>query len=340
MRSLRIASAMVAAAMLATGLAACSGEPDKDITVYSGRTESLVQPLIDEFTKKTGVTVQVRYGTTAQTAAQLQEEGGKSPADVFLSQDAGALGAVSKAGLLAKLPDEVLNKVAPTYRSKAGEWVGVTGRLRVFAYNADLVQEADLPKSVLDVTGPQWRGKLGVAPTNASFQTFVTALRLQHGEAKAKEFLDAVKANDPQIRNNNIVIVGEINDGKLAAGLVNHYYLFEKAAELGVSPDQLKVKLHYFGDGDTGGLLNVSGVGVLKKGADSPKVRQFLDYLLGVEGQTHFANKTFEYPLIAGVPTAPGLPDLATLKAPAIDLNDLDTLARSVEMIKAAGLAS
>lgn len=340
MRSLRTASALVAAAMLATGLAACSGEPDKDITVYSGRNQALVQPLIDEFTKKTGITVDVRYGTTAQMAAQLQEEGDKSPADVFLSQDAGALGTVAKAGLLAKLPADLLAKVPAPYQHTGGQWVGVTGRLRVLAYNADLVKADELPKSVLEVTGLQWKGRLGVAPTNASFQTFVTALRVQHGNAKAREFLNAVKANDPQIRDNNIVIVGEINDGKLPAGLVNHYYLFEKAAELGVSPDQLKVKLHYFTDGDTGGLLNVSGLGLMKKSADNAKARQFMEYLLGADGQTYFATKTFEYPLIAGVPTAPGLPALADLKLPQINLNDLDTLAASVEMIKAAGLTS
>ncbi|GAA1624124.1 iron ABC transporter substrate-binding protein [Saccharothrix algeriensis] len=334
------AAFLAAAVFLAAGLTACSGSEPKDVTVYSGRTQTLVQPLIDEFTKKTGITVDVRYGTTAQMAAQLQEEGDKSPADVFLSQDAGALGAVAKAGLLAQLPAELLAKVPAPYQHTGGQWVGVTGRLRVFAYNADQVKPAELPKSVLDVTGPQWKGRLGVAPTNASFQTFVTAMRVQHGDAKAKEFLGAIKANEPQIRDNNIVIVGEINDGKLAAGLVNHYYLFEKAAELGVSPDQLKVKLHYFGDGDTGGLLNVSGLGLLKKATGNDKARQFMDYLLGADGQTYFATKTFEYPLIAGVPAAPGLPVLADLKIPPIDLNDLDTLAASVGMIKSSGLTS
>lgn len=340
MPSLRAATALIAAVTLATGLTACGGEPDKDITIYSGRTESLVQPLIDEFTKKTGITVDVRYGTTAQMAAQLQEEGGKSPADVFLSQDAGALGAVSKAGLLTALPDEVLQKVPTTYRSRSGHWVGVTGRLRVLAYNADQVKPADLPATVLEMTGPKWQGRLGVAPTNASFQSFVTALRVQHGDDKAREFLAGIAANSPQIRDNNIVIVGEIQDGKLAAGLVNHYYLFEKAKELGVSPEQLKVKLHYFGDGDVGGLLNVSGVGVLSGAAENSKVRSFVDYLLGTEGQTYFAEKTYEYPLVAGVPTAPGLPALADLHAPKIDLNDLDTLTASVEMIQASGLTS
>jgi iron(III) transport system substrate-binding protein len=342
MRSLRSALALLTGAALVLGLAACGGAAgsDKDITVYSGRVESLIQPLIDEFTKKSGITVNMRYGTTAQMAAQLQEEGDKTPADVFLAQDAGALGAVTKAGMFAKLPAELLSKVPTAYQAKGGEWVGVTGRSRVFAYNTDLVAAADLPPSVFDVTNPKWKGKVGIAPTNGSFQAFVTALRVQHGDAKAKQFLTGLAANEPQIRDNNIAIVSEIQDGKLAGGLVNHYYVFEKAKELGTTPDKLKVKLHFFGDGDTGALINCSGVGVLRKAADNAKVRAFLDYLLGTEGQTYFAEKTFEYPLIAGVALPPGLPALADLPAPKIDLNDLDSLQTTITMMKESGLLS
>jgi iron(III) transport system substrate-binding protein len=329
----------------ALGLAACgdefdSGDPgDKTITVYSGRNETLVKPILDTFQKESGITVKVRYGATAQMAAQLEEEGDKSPADLFFAQDAGALGAVAKQGLLAPLPAEVLAKVPAVYKSQDGLWVGVTGRSRVLAYNPDLVPAADLPASVFDLTGPQWRDKVGVAPTNGSFQAFVTALRVQHGDAEAKEFLTGLKANGAQIRENNIQIVTDVNDGKLATGLVNHYYLYEQAKEKGVAPEQMKVKLHFFPNGDTGGLVNVAGVGVLRKAATDPDVRALVDYLLGTDGQTYFAEETFEYPLVAGVATAPGLPALDSLAAPKIDLNDLDSLDATVTMIKEAGLA-
>lgn len=331
-------------AVLLLGAAACgdefdSGDPgDKTITVYSGRNETLVKPVLEMFQKSSGITVKVRYGTTAQMAAQLEEEGDKSPADVFFAQDAGALGAVGKRGLFSPLPAEVLNKVPEVYRSANGEWIGVTGRSRVLAYNADQVPAADLPASVFELTGPEWRGKVGVAPTNGSFQAFVTALRVQHGDAKAKEFLTGLKANDAQVRENNVQIVAEINDGKLATGLVNHYYVFELAKEKGVPADQLKAKLHFFPNGDTGALVNVAGVGVLRKAADDPDVRALVDYLLGPEGQTYFAEETYEYPLVAGVATAPGLPALDKLAAPEIDLNELDTLDQTVAMIKEAGL--
>ena len=159
---------------------------DKTITVYSGRAESLVKPVLEKFQQASGITVEVRYGDTAQMAAQLLEEGDKSPADVFLAQDAGALGAVAKEGLFATLPDDVLGKVPAAYRARSGSGSASPAASRVLVYNADQVPAADLPKSVFELTDPQWRGKVGVAPTNGSFQAFVTALRVQHGDAKAK----------------------------------------------------------------------------------------------------------------------------------------------------------
>lgn len=336
------------AGLLAFGIAGCgsdapandmTGASKKKITVYSGRSESLVKPVLEDFQKATGIAVEVRYGDTAAMAAQLLEEKDRSPADVFLAQDAGALGAVAKQGLFAPLPEAVRQKVPATYRATDGTWVGVTGRSRVLVYNADQVAAADLPKSVFELTGPKWRGKVGIAPTNGSFQAFVTALRVQHGDAKARQFLADLKANDVQIRESNPLIVADVNAGKLAAGLVNHYYVYGRAKEDGTTVDALKAKLYFFPDGDTGALVNVSGVGVLKRGADKADVLTFVEYLLGTQAQTYFAEKTYEYPLVSGVPTAPGLPALASIKAPAVNLNDLDTLQATIAMIKEVGLA-
>ncbi|MEO3780290.1 iron ABC transporter substrate-binding protein [Micromonospora sp. B11E3] len=316
------------------------GKPnDKRLTIYSGRSEALVKPVLEKFEKSSGIKVDVRYGTTAQMAAQLLEEGERSPADAFFAQDAGALGAVTKAGQLATLPQEVLDRVPAAYRASGGQWVGVSGRSRVLAYNTDQVTQDQLPTSVFEVTDPRWKGRIGVAPTNGSFQAFVTALRVQHGDARAKEFLTGLKANEPQIRENNVQIVADIDAGKIAVGLVNHYYVYELAKERGGDPTTLKARLHFFPDGDTGGLVNAAGIGLLKRAGSDPDARALVDYLLGTEAQTYFATQTFEYPLAAGVPAAPGLPQLATLEAPKIDLNDLDTLDATVAMIKETGLA-
>jgi iron(III) transport system substrate-binding protein len=341
MRKIRTAAVLAVGALLATGLVACGDDSGPaDLTVYSGRSEALVGPLIQQFTEETGIKVDVRYGNTAQMAAQLLEEGQRSPAHVFLAQDAGALGAVAKAGLFAPLPDEILSQVPATYRATNGQWIGVTGRSRVLAYDSQTVDEADLPASVLDLTAPQWRGRVGVAPTNGSFQAFVTALRVQHGDERARQWLTDLAANDPQIRENNVQIVADIDEGRLDVGLVNHYYVFERAKEVGVGVDDLRVRLHFFPGGDTGALVNVSGVGLLASAADNANARRFIEYLLSPAGQRYFAEQTFEYPLIAGVTLDPALPPLDELDAPDIDLNDLDTLAATVEMIQQSGLTT
>jgi iron(III) transport system substrate-binding protein len=338
----------MAGALLLGTAAACGGDGDSlgppepedgTITVYSGRGESLVQPVIDQFESDTGITVNVRYGDTAQMAAQLQEEGDRSPADVFYAQDAGALGAVAKAGLFATLPGDVLDLVPPAFQARSGEWVGVTGRSRVLVYHPDRVAEEELPASVFALTEPQWRGRVGVAPTNGSFQAFVTGMRVQHGDDTTRDWLAGIAANDPQIRENNIQIVTDVNDGRLEVGLVNHYYLYERAKEDGVPVEALAARNYYFPGGDIGAMVNVSGVGVLTPSAEDPDARAFVEYLLSEAGQSYFAEQTSEYPMAGGITVTAGLPELAELTTPDIDLNDLDSLEETVVMITESGLA-
>lgn len=343
MRTARLKAALALAVTTALGLGAagCGGDPvaDADVTVYSGRAEGLVGPVLEQFEAETGITVGVRYGNTAEMAAQILEEGERTPADVFLAQDAGALGAVAKAGLFSILPPELLERVAATYRAADGSWVGVTGRSRVLVYNPDMVAEDELPTSVFELTEPQWRGRVGVAPTNGSFQAFVTALRVQHGDDATREFLAGLVANEAQIRENNVQIVTDVNEGRLAAGLVNHYYLHQQAKAAGVPVDQLAARNYYFPDGDTGALVNVAGVGILADSAGNADARALVEYLLSSEAQTHFSQETSEYPLVADVPAPEGAPAVDTLEAPDIDLNDLDSLQETVAMITEAGLA-
>lgn len=336
-RAARI-TALSVTAVLSTALAACGGSEDEGtLTVYSGRGEDLVQPLIDAFEESSGIEVEVRYGGTAEMAAQLIEEGDNTPAQVFLAQDAGALGAVAAEGLLAELPQETLDQVPQAYRSADGTWVGVTGRSRVLVYNDEQVSEEELPASVFELTEPEWSGRVGIAPTNASFQAFVTAMRVQHGDDVAAEWLAGIAANDPQIREGNGPVVADVDAGVVDVGLVNHYYVYELAQEEGVSPEDLAVTLHFFPDGDTGALVNISGVGLL---ADQPdgEGQEFVDYLLDPEGQEYFRDETHEYPMIEGVDPDQGLPPLGELDVPDIDLNDLDDLQTTVQMISEAGL--
>ncbi len=205
------------------------------ITVYSGRTKSLVGPLLDQIGQDTGVEVRVRYGDTAQLAAAILEEGSRTPADVFFAQDAGALGALSKAGMFTPLPDSLLNRVDPKFRSPKGEWVGVSGRARVVVYNTQLLKESDLPDSIQGFTDPKWKGRIGWPPTNGSFQAFVTALRKMEGDQKAREWLEGIKANNPKAYKDNTAALLAVAAGEVQVGFVNHYYLFNQIKQKGES---------------------------------------------------------------------------------------------------------
>src|SRR5215207_8582308 len=247
MRNPRHLLLALALLVLTAGLAACGSGDSSDeakLTVYSGRNEALVGPLLERFSEETGIELEVRYGESAEMAATLREEGDRSPADVFFGQDAGALGAIAKDGLFAELPQATLSKVDARYRSSAGRWVGTSGRVRVIAYDKRELDESDLPDSVLDLADERWRGKVAWAPTNGSFQAFVTALRKVEGEQVAEDWLRAMKDNDTQVYENNILIRDAIASGEVQVGLINHYYVMEALQEVD-DPASYPVALHF-----------------------------------------------------------------------------------------------
>ena len=304
------------------------------LTVYSGRNEAFIDPVVQLFEAETGVTVEVRYGDTAELAATIFEEGRNSPADVYLAQDAGALGALAKADLFTELPADILDKVEARFRSDDGTWVGVTGRARVLAYNTSTLTEDEIPNSVFDLTSEAWQGRVGWAPTNASFQAFVTAMRVTQGDDVTREWLNAMMANDVKAYPNNTSIVEAVGRGEIDLGLVNHYYLFRFLAEQGES---FPVRNHYLSDADIGSLVNVAGAGILKTSEHTDLAEQFVQFLLSSEAQQHFTNNVYEYPLVAGISTNELLLPLADVQTPDIDLSNLDDLEGTLELLQDVG---
>ena len=334
---------LLAALALAAAAAACGGDDgagsDGTLTVYSGREEELVGPLFERFEQETGIDVEVRYGDSAELAATIAEEGGNSPADVFFAQDPGSLGAVEREGLLATLPDEILNRVPDRFRDPDGRWVGTSGRSRVIVYNTDEVSEGALPSSVFELTDPRWKGKIGIAPTNASFQAFVSAMSISIGEERTRTWLEDLKANEPKLYEKNTPIVEAAAAGEIEVGLVNHYYLYLVKQERPDAP----IANHFLQGEDAGALVSVAGAAILETSNDDDAARRFVEFLLSDAGQRFYVDEAeeAEYPLIEGVRPKAGLPPLESLEGPSIALDELGPrLERTLELLNEVGFTT
>jgi len=329
-----LSMALVLASLLVPGAVVAQAEEPTDgpVTVYSGRSESLVAPLFERFTAATGIEVQARYADTAELAALLLEEGDRSPADLFFSQDAGALGVVAQAGLFSELDPTVLERVDTRFQDPNGHWVGVSGRARTAAYST--TTDLALPDSILDFTDPEWSGRLGWAPANGSFQAFVTALRELEGEEVAREWLEGIMANDAIAYPKNTAAVEGVAAGEVDVVFVNHYYLLRLLEENG--PDY-PVAQAFFDGGDVGALINVAGVGRLST-TDSPAATDALiDFMLDAEAQRYFSTQTFEFPLAAQVEADPRLPELSGIESPDLHLSQLADLPGTVALLREVG---
>jgi iron(III) transport system substrate-binding protein len=301
------------AAALAAG---CGGGSNDRLTIYSGREEELVAPLFEMFKEQTGIDVEVRYGDSAELAATIAEEGENSPADVFFAQDPGSLGAVESQ--LNTLSQDTLDRVDARFRDAEGRWVGTSGRSRVIVYNTEALAENDVPDSVFDLTDPRWKGRVGIAPTNASFQAFVTAMRLSAGDEKTRQWLLDLKANAPKEYEKNTPIVEAAAAGEIDLGLVNHYYLYLVKQEQPDAP----IANHFLEAGDPGALVSVAGAAVLASSDQQDDAARFVEFLLSDVGQRFYVDtaEEAEYPLIEGLGPKEGLPPLAELDGPDVDL--------------------
>lgn len=329
-----VVATVAAVALVALGAGGCGGDRDA-LTIYTGRTESLVGPLLEQFSEESGVAIDVRYGDTNDLALLIDTEGDRSPADVYWGQSPGATAYLAGKDLLAPLSRDVLDLVDPAFEDPDGQWVGISGRQRVLVYNADLVAEADLPDSVFDLTAARYSGEVGLAPTNGSFQDFVTAMRVLEGEDAARDWLEGMVANDARTYANNNAIVEAVGRGEIPMGLVNHYYNFQFLAE---DPD-LPSRNHQFADGDIGGLVIPSAASIVASTDATEDAERFIAFLLSEQAQRYFASETFEYPLADDVPAASGVPPLASLAPPAGEQADeLGDIEGTGKLIAESGL--
>ncbi len=312
-----------------------ASEPESVITVYSGRNEELIGPVLQAFSNTTGHKVEARYGSSSELALLIQTEGKSSPADVFISQSPGALGLLAGEGLLIELNDDIVAQVPERYAASDATWVGITGRVRVVVYNRDLVESTHLPASVLELTEPFYVGRVAVAPANSSFQDFVTAMRNELGDDATRTWLEGMATNGAPNYPKNSAIVEAVGRGEVEMGLVNHYY---NLRALEADPSLPSVN-HYLDAEDLGSLVIITGAAVLGSSDDQDSSQELLEYLLSEKAQGEFVAHTQEYPLVEGVEVPQGLPPLAGYAADTIDYELLGGgLGATIELIRESGI--
>ncbi len=315
----------------------CVDAGDTEVTIYSGRSEDLVQPVLDAFSCASGISVAVKYGDPTELAFALEQEGDRTPADVFLSKSPGAVGFLSNEGLLAPLSSETLELVDEQNRAADGDWVGVSGRMRVMVYNVDNVPEDELPTSVFELTGEDYRGRVALPANNGSFLDWFTVFRAVEGDDAAIQWLDDMAANDPIITESNRPTVDAVGRGEFDFGLVNHYYNFQEKEAIGADH---RAENHSFATDDIGSLLIITAAGMTSASDDTAAAESLIAYLLSDSAQTYFTQETLEYPLADGVAPADVLPalDQGTNDFD-VDFDSLgDGLQRTVEIIEASGI--
>ena len=310
-------------------------DPGK-LVLYSGRSESLLEPIIQQFTEATGIEVEVKYGKTGAIAATLLEEGKNSPADVFFAQDPGGLGAIAKNDQLTTLSPKILDKVPDWAKSDKGLWVGISGRARVVVYSTtNGISPTELPTSILEFTNSKWNGRIGWPPTNGSFQAMVTAMRVELGEAKTKEWLEGIKSNNPKVYPKNTPTVAAAAAGEIDVGFVNHYYLHRFIAEEG---EGFGARNHHLTSGGPGSLMMVAGAGILSTAKNQANAEKFLNFMLSKVAQQYFTESTYEYPVIEGVKANPLLTPIDNINKPKIDMAALEDLAGTQKLLRDVGL--
>lgn len=331
-----ITTALTASAL---ALAGCGGntytaDPDA-LQIYSSQHDNLTKAWAEGFEEKTGIETQVRAGSDASMGQMIVEEGDASPADVFITENSPAMTLVEDAGLLAPLEQSTLDRVAGDRRPSSNVWTAIAARSTVLVYNPDLIDEADLPASMMDLQKPKYEGQWGAGATRPDFIAIVAGMLADQGEEKTAAWLEGLKENSEPYEH-NVATMKAVNAGEVPMGIIYHYYWYRDQAETGESTSN--TKLHYFRNEDPGAFVSLSAGGVLKNGNHPEAAQKFIAYLLSDEGQQVLVDSgAMEYSVAKGVKSDPALPPLESLEAPTVDLSTLDA-EKVTELMTDAGI--
>ena len=307
------------------------------LTLYSAQHQQAVDMITNAFTKATGIKVRSHHGEAPEIAAQIIREGAHSPADVYFTENSPELVLLAEKGLLSKIDPKTLAQVPAKYSSPHGDWIGVLARENVLAFNPKMIQQADLPASLMDLAQPAWKGKVAIAPSDADFLPLVKAVAEVKGRPAALAWLKGLKAN-AQVFDDDEGVVAAVERGAVTTGVINNYYWARLRTEQGA--DKTVSQIHHFANGDVGALINVSGAGILKSSRNQAAAQRFVAFLVSKPMQEMLGRSDidFEYPLAEGVAPNPLLKPFDQLQPPALTVAQLGDDRESAQLLRQAGL--
>ena len=270
-----------------------------ELVIYSGRTEPLLQPVIDAFKAKyPNVNVLLKAGSNSELANALLEEQANPQADVFITTELFTVQSLAQQGIFQSYKPVGADQLPAEFLGADNLWTGLTRRARVIIYNADLVSQEELPTSIFDLTDPKWKGQIAAAgSTNGSMQAQIAAMRQLIGEEETEAWLNGLLANEVTFFGGHTDVRKAVGAGEFKLGLVNHYYYYLQKAEgsnVGIIfPDQP--------EGQIGLITNATAAAVVNGAPHLSAAQAFLDFLVSAEGQKLFAEQNYEYPLLSGV---------------------------------------
>lgn len=306
------------------------------LTLYNGQHKNTTGAVVEAFTKATGINVDLRNGHSSQLANQIIEEGDRSPADVFYSEESPPVLALANLSLLAPLKSKALQPVPAKFRAKDGTWSGISARSRIVAYNKNMISPDELPASVLDFATEAWNGKVAYVPTSGAFQEQIIAIEILKGRAAAVQWLEGLKAYG-QAYNGNMSALRAVESGEVATALINDYYWYALAAEMGTQ--NLNSAIFHQGNEDPGALVTLSAAGVLKSAKNMEAAQEFLAFMISEAGQQAIVDSVAEYPVLPGVESPFPLKPFDELSPPDITAEDLGDAADALTLLREAGLA-
>jgi iron(III) transport system substrate-binding protein len=336
--SIAVIALAAVAAVLVTTAGGTKSTSKASLTLYSGQHPQTVNAIVSAFEKATGISVSVRQDDEGVLAAQILQEGSHSPADVFMTENSPALEALGTRGMLAKVAPSTLAKTSAKYSSPRKDWEGVSARVSTIVYNTGKLKKSQLPKSVMDLAQPKWKGKLALAPTETDFQPIVTAVAARYGKARAEKWLEGIRSNaSGHIYPDNESLVSQVDSGQVQIGVINNYYWYRLRDEVGASKVHSAAAL--FAPGDAGYVIDVAGAGALKSSKHAAEAQKFLAFLVGPVAQKILASdESYEYPLGSGVKTTKDLIPFASLRPDPITVRELGTGELAISLLRGASL--